>query len=190
MSKPVEPAIKIVDRHKANGSLSMFAAGGGLCLKDLASLNRELYRITHPKLTARFHQRIPNPIVDLFGKQHLDAAGRRDLLIRSAHPCAEEPSGNHARIVQHKKIARAQLIREVRKHLILPIARAAAEQKHARIAALWGRFLRNQFLRQREIEFRNKHFMILVVGKVALRNRAQMLKPCLHCEPSQFFILA
>lgn len=190
MSKPVELALEILDRRKANGSLPVFAGGCNFGLKDLSSLTREFYCITHPQLAARLHQRIPRPIVELLREQHFDAAGGCNLLIRSAHPCTEQASGNHTRIVQHQKIAGAQVIRELCEHFVLPITRAAVKQKHARIAALCGRFLRDQFLRQREIEFRNKHSMILVVGKVALRNRAQMLKPCLHGEPRQFFIVA
>ena len=113
------------------------------------------------QLLARMHERFP-PLSRLVSA----TAGRQrppdqQTLDRSAtrHAPSEQPGGKDAGIVDDEQITRGETTPELCKHRVLD-AVAAAKDEQTRPTTIGRRMLRDQRVRQLEVEISNVHFAV------------------------------
>ena len=93
------------------------------------------------RFSAGLCETFPDAVALVAQQQHLDRAHRR-------HTVSEKPCRQHARIVQHQRVSRLQIFRQIIKMPVLDFARVLAQNHQPRAVSAFKRRLGNEFFGQ------------------------------------------
>jgi hypothetical protein len=122
----------------------------------------ELHLGAAPQLLAGVHQRFPPIGVEAFDQDALDGAAAR-------HAPADQPRGEHARVVDDEEVAGAQPLWKHRHDRVCEAARFAIQNEQPRGPPFGRRLLRDQIGRQVEVEVRDIHPRVMLAKPLSAR---------------------